>query len=81
MDRAPLHTVAEHSTPLLSYVVSNNRSTSCDCIVHSLLTNRKIELRTNVVEALGELETTRMMFRSSREVTFLGLPVDFFLPY
>uniref|UniRef100_A0A8R1EHD9 Uncharacterized protein n=1 Tax=Caenorhabditis japonica TaxID=281687 RepID=A0A8R1EHD9_CAEJA len=37
------------------YVLSNNRSTSCVCIVHSLLTNRTIELRTNVVEALWRI--------------------------
>uniref|UniRef100_A0A8R1IMP5 Uncharacterized protein n=1 Tax=Caenorhabditis japonica TaxID=281687 RepID=A0A8R1IMP5_CAEJA len=64
MGRAPLHTVAEQAQSFVMhqlgsslhmisrYVVSNNRSTSCDCIVYCLLTNRKIELRTNVVEAL-----------------------------
>uniref|UniRef100_A0A8R1IJL8 Uncharacterized protein n=1 Tax=Caenorhabditis japonica TaxID=281687 RepID=A0A8R1IJL8_CAEJA len=67
MSRAPLHTVAEQaqsfvmhqlgsSLHMLSrYVLSNNRSTSCDCIVHCLLTNRKIELRTNVAEALWRI--------------------------
>uniref|UniRef100_A0A8R1EPG5 Uncharacterized protein n=1 Tax=Caenorhabditis japonica TaxID=281687 RepID=A0A8R1EPG5_CAEJA len=44
------------SLPMISrYVLSNNRSTSCDCIVDSLLTNRKIELCTNVVEALWRI--------------------------
>uniref|UniRef100_A0A8R1EBR3 Uncharacterized protein n=1 Tax=Caenorhabditis japonica TaxID=281687 RepID=A0A8R1EBR3_CAEJA len=50
-----MHQLGSSLHMIFRYVVSNNRSTSCDCIVNNLLTNRKIELRTNVVDALWRI--------------------------
>uniref|UniRef100_A0A8R1DRS8 Uncharacterized protein n=1 Tax=Caenorhabditis japonica TaxID=281687 RepID=A0A8R1DRS8_CAEJA len=50
-----MHQLGSSLHMISRYVLSNNLFTSCDCIVHSLLTNRKIELRTNVVEALWRI--------------------------